>query len=1021
MHASTITITLLAAVLLVVLPDIQAAPAGIQIGRRPSYPRGNRPNTTHTSQKQPPPLTFGAIFPETALTSTQRRYHLKLQDGLNALTKGRAASNMQFPHKFSIQTMAVRMALHPTPREILNRICDDLLKADVSAVLYLTNAVDFGSNAASVQYLLQLLGYLGLPVIAWNADNIGLDQRVSSQASVLQLAPSLEHQVSAAFAVLLRYGWFQFGIVTTQLGGHEDFVRAVRNKQHDVRPRSRFVILTVKTLRGRTRDELRAELEPLATGEARVLLLFAGKDEARDVFAAAHDVHITGRNFIWIVTQSVIGAVPSLAPPEFPAGLIGIHYNTTLNKLFDEIERAVLVFGHGLELHVNDPANANISLDPGLRCNDTRRAHWQHGERFYKYLRNVSIETKGGPNIEFLPDGTLKYVELDVLNLGKDGFWERIGGWTESGLEIKDIVWPGGALVPPKGVPEKFNLKVTFLDERPFVSIGQPDNETGECESSRAVKCRVAPESAMAGMNESMAKKNTTIYKCCMGFCIDLLHKFAQDLGFTYDIYRVEDGHWGVMNNGTWNGLIAELLEHHADIVVTSIKINRERQTAADFTVPFLETGIAIVVAKRTGIISPKAFLEPFDTVSWLLILLVSIQVAAFSIFVFEWLSPSGYDMHITPPREHRFSLFRTYWLVWAILFGAAVDVDCPRGYTSRFMSNVWAMFAVVFLAIYTANLAAFMITREEYYNLIGIEDFRLQNPTRIEPPFRFGTIPHGNTEAVLKINKPRLYNYMRKFNRSTVIEGIRAVKTGELDAFVYDATVLDYLVGQDDECRLLTVGSWYAMTGYGFALPKGSKYLKMFNKQMIEYREKGDLERLQRFWLQGACKPDKPKRNASNPLDADQFMSAFLLLGCGVLLTLALLVMEHIYFRYIRKQITGNARCLALVSLSMGKSLSFRDAVNEARDMLKQHHRCRDPVCDAQLWRMKHELELARHRVRHLEGQLRVRVGPEELLRPRDLTRNQVTSNELTRAPSPRRPAPAPFQREITEKETVL
>ena len=61
-----------------------------------------------------------------------------------------------------------------------------------------------------------------------------------------------------------------------------------------------------------------------------------------------------------------------------------------------------------------------------------------------------------------------------------------------------------------------------------------------------------------------------------------------------------------------------------------------------------------------------------------------------------------------------------------------------------------------------------------------------------------------------------------------------------DLDAFIYDGSVLDYLASQDEDCKLVTMGSWYAMTGYGVAFTRNSKYVDIFNKRLLDFRENG-------------------------------------------------------------------------------------------------------------------------------------------------------------------------------------
>ena len=58
-----------------------------------------------------------------------------------------------------------------------------------------------------------------------------------------------------------------------------------------------------------------------------------------------------------------------------------------------------------------------------------------------------------------------------------------------------------------------------------------------------------------------MAKKLEDGSILYTGYCIDLLNELKRNLKFTYDIYSAPEGKYGIeTENGTWNGMIGELL-----------------------------------------------------------------------------------------------------------------------------------------------------------------------------------------------------------------------------------------------------------------------------------------------------------------------------------------------------------------------------------------------------------------------------------------------------------------------------
>lgn len=53
----------------------------------------------------------------------------------------------------------------------------------------------------------------------------------------------------------------------------------------------------------------------------------------------------------------------------------------------------------------------------------------------------------------------------------------------------------------------------------------------------------------------------------------------------------------------------AQVVLKNAHMAVGSLTINEERSEVIDFSVPFIETGISVMVSRSNGTVSPSAFL----------------------------------------------------------------------------------------------------------------------------------------------------------------------------------------------------------------------------------------------------------------------------------------------------------------------------------------------------------------------------------------------------------------------------
>ena len=56
--------------------------------------------------------------------------------------------------------------------------------------------------------------------------------------------------------------------------------------------------------------------------------------------------------------------------------------------------------------------------------------------------------------------------------------------------------------------------------------------------------------------------------------------------------------HFIIDANGNWDGIIGELVRHEADLAIGSMTISKVREQAVEFSLPFMNLGISIMIYK---------------------------------------------------------------------------------------------------------------------------------------------------------------------------------------------------------------------------------------------------------------------------------------------------------------------------------------------------------------------------------------------------------------------------------------
>ncbi|XP_031483731.1 glutamate receptor 2.7-like [Nymphaea colorata] len=418
-----------------------------------------------------------------------------------------------------------------------------------------------------------------------------------------------------------------------------------------------------------------------------------------------------------------------------------------------------------------------------------------------------------------LQSGAFKIINVVERGAKVIGFWKPGFGLSKnfkvknqqqnrSSLDASSVLtgsvtWPGGSREVPRGweIPKGKTLKIgvpVLQDYKEFVDV----------------------------------QNNGTVVT---GFCIDVFKAVVASLNYnvTYVLSPFSDSSGKML--GTYDELVHQVYLKKYDAVMGDTTIIANRSKYVDFTLPYLESGVSMIVPVQPRDDNAWVFLKPMTRPLWL-------TTGAFFVLtgIVVWILErgcSGSEFQ-GPPSEQTGKVF--YFIFSTLVFAQKEKLVSNL---SRVVVIVWVFVVLILTSSYTASLTS-MLTAQQLQPSVTDPQTLIRNKNRIG--FRNGTfVVHLLNRLNVDPAKIKQFEDME-----TVADALtKGDKHPEGIAAFFDEIPYNKIFLQKHCGKYTMAGPVYKNAGFGFAFPKGSPLVSDISRAILNVTEGEQMAKIEKEW----------------------------------------------------------------------------------------------------------------------------------------------------------------------------